>query len=359
MEQRITAHSRHPPTVRPAMPRTEAPPVVRAGQSQSSQSWPGQSWSGQDGDDRDPMERTRPELELVEVPPLGSFKVWSHGYPYRTVRWHFHPEYELHLVTATSGTFFVGDHVGNFTPGQLVLVGPNLPHNWVSRVAPGEEVRHRCVVLQFAREFIEGCVASFPELRALDPLLAASACGMKFSPEAGAAALPILTELLHAQGARRVALFFGLLDLLSSHGAGTRLASAGYHIDVSGYMASEMNYILATIGRSLGGNLREGDLARLVGFSASKFSRTFRRHTGMTFVRYVNRLRIERACRLLLDDGLTITEICYRTGFNNLSNFNRQFLEQRGIPPSRYRHDHRAHGIGGPSGPPQRSVAPG
>jgi len=313
---------------------------------------------GPDADDQGLLGQARPELELVEVPRLGSFKVWSHGYPYRTVRWHFHPEYELHLVTETSGTFFVGDYVGSFAPGQLVLVGPNLPHNWVSRVAPGEEVQHRCVVLQFAREFIEGCIASFPELHALDSLLAASVCGVEFTPGVGAAALPILTALLDAQGTRRVTLFFSLLDLLSSQGV-ARLASAGYCIDVSGYMASEMNHILATIGRSLGGDLREGDLARLVGFSASKFSRAFRRHTGMTFVRYVNRLRIERACRLLLEDGLTITEICYRTGFNNLSNFNRQFLEQRGVPPSRYRHDHRAHGIGGPSGPPQGRASSG
>lgn len=295
----------------------------------------------------------RPELELVEVPHQGSFKIWSHGYPYRTVRWHFHPEYELHLVTTTSGTFFVGDHVGSFEPGQLVLVGPNLPHNWVSRVAPDEQVQHRCVVLQFAREFIEGCIEGFPELHAIDRLLAASVFGVEFAPEIGAAALPILIRLLDAQGARRVALFFDLLDLLSPVGTVGRLASAGYRIDVSSYMNSEINHVLATIGRNLDGDLSEGDLARLVGFSASKFSRMFRRHTGMTFVRYVNRLRIERACRMLLDNDLTITEICYRTGFNNLSNFNRQFLEQRGIPPSRYRHEHAPRRAGGAPGAPQ------
>ncbi len=288
------------------------------------------------------LEPDRPELELVEAPAPGSFKIWSHGYPYRTVRWHFHPEYELHLVTATSGTFFVGDHVGSFAPGQLVLVGPNLPHNWVSHVAPGEQVARRCVVLQFSREFIEGCIERFPELHAVERLLAASACGVEFAPDVAAAAGPILRQLLDAQGARRVTLFFGLLDLLSPCADIARLASAGYRTDVTSYMNTEINHALATIGRNLDGDLREADLARSVGFSASKFSRSFRRHTGMTFVRYVNRLRIERACRMLLDDELSITEICFRTGFNNLSNFNRQFLEQRGIPPSRYRHDHGA-----------------
>ncbi len=70
-----------------------------------------------------------------------SFKVWSHGYPYRTVRWHFHPEYEIHLITATTGKYFVGDYIGDFEASNLVMTGPNLPHNWVSNVPRGEEVR--------------------------------------------------------------------------------------------------------------------------------------------------------------------------------------------------------------------------
>ena len=73
-----------------------------------------------------------PDLEVVQIRRGESFKAWSHGYPFRTVRWHFHPEYELHHVVATSGRYFVGDFIGAFEPGNLVLTGPNLPHNWVS-----------------------------------------------------------------------------------------------------------------------------------------------------------------------------------------------------------------------------------
>src|ERR1700748_3951541 len=90
----------------------------------------------------------QPDLEWVAVPPDESFKVWSHGYPYRTVRWHFHPEYEIQLITTTSGKYFVGDHIGDFAPGNLVMTGPNLPHNWVSNVPPGERVDERCLILQ-------------------------------------------------------------------------------------------------------------------------------------------------------------------------------------------------------------------
>ncbi len=70
----------------------------------------------------------RPALELVNVGADACLKVWSHGLPYRTVRWHFHPEYEIHLITTTSGRTFVGDYIGRFEPDNLVLVGPNVPH---------------------------------------------------------------------------------------------------------------------------------------------------------------------------------------------------------------------------------------
>ena len=90
----------------------------------------------------------QPDLEVVAVRRDESFKVWSHGYPYRTVRWHFHPEYEIHLIVATTGKMFVGDHISSFTPGNLVLMGPNLPHNWVSDVPEGETIAQRNLVVQ-------------------------------------------------------------------------------------------------------------------------------------------------------------------------------------------------------------------
>src|ERR1700748_360881 len=88
-----------------------------------------------------------PDLEVVDVPRETSFKVWSHGYPYRTVRWHFHPEYEIHLITATTGKYFVGDYIGNFATGNLVMPASNLPHNWVSNVPPEGRINERCLVL--------------------------------------------------------------------------------------------------------------------------------------------------------------------------------------------------------------------
>ena len=279
----------------------------------------------------------QPDLELVQVRDDQSFKIWSHGYPFRTVRWHFHPEYELHFVTATQGNRYVGDHIGPFCPGDLVFVGPNLPHNWISDVPAGQAVEERCLVLQFTASFVSGALAAFPELRFLEPVLAESFRGVRFSASLGQRVGPLMRELLGAAGGRRVMLLVEILDMLGHAEERTPLASIGFRPDPSAYLSTTMNLVLQHIDRNLTGDLNETALAKLGRQSVSAFSRSFRRSTGMTFVQYINSLRIELACQHLSQADLTVAEICYEVGFNNVSNFNRQFLAVKGMPPSKFR----------------------
>ncbi|MER9300876.1 AraC family transcriptional regulator [Mesorhizobium sp. M0621] len=279
-----------------------------------------------------------PDLEVVQIRHGESFKAWAHGYPFRTVRWHFHPEYEIHLVVATTGRYFVGDFIGEFEPGNLVLTGPNLPHNWVSDVPPGESVPLRGRVVQFSEAFIAESTAALPELAACAGILETSRRGALFSPATAELAAPLLAELVEAQGVRRLSLFMGVLDILSRAGDVRTLTSAGYLPDPSGFMSAGINKALAYINGHLTEPFSEGDLAEIAGRSPSAFSRSFRRHTGMALVQYVNRLRINLACQLLMSEGqMSITEICFAAGYNNISNFNRQFLAQKGMSPSRFR----------------------
>ncbi len=278
-----------------------------------------------------------PDLELVQVRDDQSFKIWSHGYPYRTVRWHFHPEYELHLVTATEGTRYVGDHIGPFVPGDLVFVGPNLPHNWISDVPAAEAVPERCIVLQFTDALITSCLATFPELRPLQSLLEEAFRGVRFDAALAGHIGPLMRELLATAGARRVALFVEILDLVGQAKERMPLASIGFRPNPSVYLSGAMNLVLQHIDRNLTADLNEPDVAKLSNQSVSGFSRSFRRRTGLTFVQYVNSLRIELACQHLGQGDLTVAEICFEVGFNNVSNFNRQFLAVKGMPPSKFR----------------------
>ncbi len=282
-----------------------------------------------------------PDLELVRIPHETSFKVWSHGYPFRTVRWHFHPEYELHLVTSTHGNRYVGDHIAPFGPGDLVLIGPNLPHNWISDVRDGEIVSERCRILQFTDTFIDGCIEQLPELRSLRPLLAESRRGLLFEPGVAARVANLMRDLLEATPIRRIALFMEIVDAIAT-GTTTPLASIGYRPDSTSFRSTAMNAALEHIGRNFTQQLSETEMAALCRQSVSAFSRSFARHTGMNFVQYVNSLRVELACQHLSLDKASVTEICFEVGFRNVSNFNRQFLTIKGMPPSRFRALQRA-----------------
>jgi AraC-like DNA-binding protein len=278
-----------------------------------------------------------PDLEVVQIRRGESFKAWAHGYPFHTVRWHFHPEYELHHVVATGGRYFVGDFIGEFEPGNLVLTGPNLPHNWISELPTGTTVPLRCRIVQFSEEFIGNASKVLPELSCFTHRLQQSRRGALFTRATASEVAPMLEELIEAQGMRRIELFMTIVGTLSRASNVETLASSTYLPDPSGYMSLGINRVLAHIGQHLTEPLHEPDLADIAGQSASAFSRSFRRHTGMALVQYVNRLRINLACQLLSDDVMPITEICFAVGFNNLSNFNRQFLTQKGMPPSRFR----------------------
>jgi AraC-like DNA-binding protein len=279
-----------------------------------------------------------PDLEVVQIRPGESFAAWSHGYPYRTVRWHFHPEYELHQVVATTGRYFVGDFIGEFEPGNLVLTGPNLPHNWVSDVPKNASIPLRCRIIQFRQEFVSGAMKALPELAVLAPVLELSRRGVLFSQQTSRELSPLMEEMMEAQGIRRIELFMLIAGSLSRAQGSRMLASASYLPDPSGYMSAGINKALSYIGQNLTQPFDEADLAAIANQSTSAFSRAFRQHTGMSLVQYVKRLRINLACQILMsDEQASITSICYEVGYNNLSNFNRQFLAEKGMTPSRFR----------------------
>jgi AraC-like DNA-binding protein len=282
-----------------------------------------------------------PYLELVGIQQQESFKVWAHGYPYETVRWHFHPEYELNLITQTSGRFFVGDHTGRFEPGQLCMVGPNLPHNWVSEVPGQRPIAERGVVLQFSGRTLSHGIAAFPELAHLEWLLVQSHRGILFSAAVSERAAVLMRALLTATGVQRVHQFLALLDLLAHAQDNVLLATPEFQPDPDGYQSSTINQVFAYLVEHLGDRLREVDVARYAGMEPSAFSRFFRRHAGLRFVQYLNRLRLNRACELLITSDRSVTDICYACGFNNVSNFNRHFLSLKALPPSQFRRLHR------------------
>lgn len=293
------------------------------------------------------MQRRRtPELEHDQLRDVaqgfepkescGFVQFLQHGYPNPLVRWHYHEEYELHLIVATSGRAFVGDYIGEFRPGHLVLVGPGVPHTWVSSNVSGDGVPVRDMLLNFAHAPLEGMMQSMPETRCLRALLERARHGVEFFG-LGARAIEVFEGLREQRGVPRLAGFLQFLWELA-HWSEYRLLSAATspwamqdiaHANISGILNeimenSELQFSIT-------------DFSRRLGMSDPQFSRLFKKATGNSFVVFVNRLRINKACQLLMETDRYITNICYDVGFNNVANFNRHFLEIKGVTPREFR----------------------
>jgi AraC-like DNA-binding protein len=275
---------------------------------------------------------------------IGMLRCLSHGFPTPLARWHFHDEYELHLITATSGKAFVGDWIGPFQPGHLVLCGPRLPHNWVSLDLPEGGVPERDLVIQFAHAPIAHAAQMIPELAEVLPLLERSRHGIEFFGLSDRAEAH-WRHLKHARGLQRFAAFCEFLGDLARCTDYRLLSSVQMQNDEGDTELDRIGVIIDRISVDMATPISAAEAAAELGLSESRFSRLFRRATGNTFTDFVNRVRINRACHLLMETDRLVTHICYEVGFNNVANFNRRFLEIKGLTPSEFRRQ-TAHRFG-------------
>lgn len=278
-----------------------------------------------------------PDFELIVGQPHESFRWNVHGYPNVVAKWHYHPEYELHLIQRSSGKMFVGDYIGNFQAGALVLTGPNLPHNWVSDLAPGEEVKDRDMLIQFSDGMLRELMRVSPELEEIELLLDDARYGIEFHGETAKLGARFLRRIGQATATRRVLLFLETLDELNRSRERRTLSSREYAPTLNHSVSDTINRVINFLISNLTEDIRLSDVAHYCGMSDSVFSRFFKKNTGHGFVRYLNRMRINRGCILLTQGDKPVTDICFETGFNNLSNFNRQFHAICGLTPSEYR----------------------
>ena len=266
----------------------------------------------------------------------GFIRYLEHGFPSPLVRWHYHEEYELHLIVSTSGKVFVGDYIGHFGPGQLVLTGPRLPHNWISTEVPGDGVELRDVVIQFSHEPLQMAAGVIPELREIMMLLERSRFGVEFKGVSGPARA-LLGRIRDSQGSVRLSAFIELMCMLAHAPDYQLLSSAQMRSFEDDAALAKINTVIAYIIENSSRQFSMAELSAQAGMTESRFSRFFKRATGNTFTEFVNRLRINRACQLLMETDRYITNVCYDVGFNNVANFNRRFLQIKGMTPKEFR----------------------
>lgn len=287
----------------------------------------------------------RPQLEhdllrdaSLGFEPAGNsvLRCLEHSCPSPLQRWHYHDEYELQIITETHGRAFVGDHIGNYSPGYVALIGPRLPHNWIATDIPSHSIGTRNLVIQFLENPMKNGATVFPELGDLDPLLERSKHGIEF--------FGITEQVVRhyqvikaSKGMARFARFVELLLALSLSNDYRLLSSVQMEYSENGSSMTRINLVLDYINQNYAEDISMSNACGLVNMTEAGFSRYFRKTIGNTFTDFLNGLRINKACQLLQQTDMLINNICYEVGFRNLANFNRRFMNIKGVTPSQYR----------------------
>jgi len=256
--------------------------------------------------------------------------------------WHHHPEFELTLTLNSCGHRYVGDDVEPYEDGDLVLIGPGIPHSWHSREAIDPGRPHVALVAWFTRDWgwVAGLIGVFPEMAHLAGMLARATQGLRFDRGASEAVASSFESMRTASPARRLVLLIEVLTTLCHYHDAVSLANAPRE-EVELAADPRMVRVLDHIHAHFAKPVTVSSLADIACVSTSAFHRMFKRHTRMTMVDYVTRLRVGRACSLLIESGHSIATIAADVGYSNLSLFNRQFARAKGATPSSFRRRHR------------------
>ena len=247
--------------------------------------------------------------------------------------WHYHPEYELTYIINGNGRRLIGDHYEYFESGDLVLIGPGLPHTWVS----DSSMKEKCeaIVIQFSVEYIER-FTRLGELSSINKLLLCSKQGISINENKSKALKELIKKLPAKEGIEKITDLIHILDELSKSQI-TPLASSLYQPLKGSENEKRINLVCTYIQQHTTEVLTIHKAAALIHLSPSAFCKFFKRITGKTFSDYVNEIRIANVCNDLLATDKQVAEIAYENGFETLTYFNRIFLKKKNMRPSNYR----------------------
>ena len=251
--------------------------------------------------------------------------------------WHCHTEIELVFVLQSQGYRIVGENIRSLQRGDMVFLGPNLPHAYqhTDRHVAKQTAPH-CILLQFEERLWSGLL-ELPAMAPVRRMLGRAGSGLCIANPTRKQVAAMLLEMLKLRGLRRIAVFFAVLDALAQSRSCKTIANPGFTGSLTSYEQERISRICQFIDENYHRPIRIGEAAKLAHMSEGAFSRFFHTHIGKTFPAFVNDLRIGRACRLLAETEMNVTNIALSCGYRNLSNFNRQFLQFKKGSPSDYR----------------------
>ena len=251
---------------------------------------------------------------------------------------HKHPEVQMTLVVEGTGSVFLGDYVGDFKPGDIFIVGSNVPHVFKNDKEFYQQLgltAHNICVFFDEKVFL-GQPMKFPEAKAINELIKKSKKGIKIIGDASEKIADIILNLQFANGIDRIIEVLQLFNLLIKTDSYDLLSLEMVNNNVNENDGKRLNEVLHFTLEEYNRHITIEEVAKIAHLTPSAFCRFFKQRTRKTYINFLMELRISQACKLLLNKNYTITQICFMTGFNNISNFNRKFKKLKGYSPSNY-----------------------
>lgn len=285
----------------------------------------------------------KPLFQRIHLAEHKSFNILRVDRPYFVVPWHFHPEIEIMLIINGTGTRFIGDSIEEFAHYDLVVVGSNLTHVWKNSPQHYEEssgMRAEARVILFREDCFGKDFFDIGEMESIKNLLLRAKRGLKFF---GSTRSSVIKKIMAAYEKNEIDRFISLIQILHELSLSkeyTILSSIGYVQQIQDSDLYHLNIILDYLIKNFSKEIKLEQVSKLANMSPTAFCRYFKSRTNKTLIQFINELRIGYAKRMLVESRDNISIVCFKSGYNNLSNFYDHFYKITGKLPSQFREQH-------------------
>ncbi len=281
--------------------------------------------------------KNQPFLEHIEPSYGNSFTILKFdagGNDNSIPKWHFHPELEIVYIKEGSGKRHIGNHISQYYNGDLIVVGPNLPHYGFTDRFSGTKTE---IILQLREDFLGKDFFNKIEFQSVLKFIDKSRSGLSFSGNTKTEVGQRLESMFYMSNFEKLLELLKILQILAGSREVEVLNASGIVLETTSNKAGRLDKIFTHVRKEFQNDITLDDVAELSNMTVPSFCRFFKSNTGKTFVEFVNEFRITHACKLLSDTELSVTDICYECGFNNFSHFTKFFKRVTTMSPSEYR----------------------
>jgi len=281
----------------------------------------------------------KPFYQKLVTPPSQSVIIFNEEKPHFTVPWHFHPEIEILFVVKSSGISYIGDCIESFSAGDITIIGEHVPHWWKSDSKYLDGTMNegiKALIIQFDKDIFGANFINTPEMSPIKDLLEKSMRGIKFVGKSREILGKQMMKIFRVKGVHRITELILLLDLMADSNEYKFHSSLGYSKILNSYDFYRFNKIHEFLVTNFTKPISLDDISRIINMSPTALCRYFKKHTGKTLFSFLNEIRIGHACKLMIEENVSISNASYESGYNNLSHFNYQFKRMKKVTPSEY-----------------------